>query len=106
MDIKNYQKLLINKARKYQVKQLLEKPKKAGVEEDLVHTFSPIPYEENGIRTKLSQNFFEDEFLADNERSAEWLMAQLNPNESRPDRIILRAITGFDCEDESGGGVC
>ena len=44
----------------------------------------------------MNSQFFEKKFLKEDERTIEWIMDKLRPEESREDRIILQSITGYD----------
>ena len=104
MSIKNYQRLLINKARKYQVQQL--RPSKQNQTEDS-QDLSPDNQREDLVdsqtgesKTKLNADYFEESLLEPDQRSVEWLLSQLNPQESEKDRLLIQLITGFDSQDD------
>ena len=44
----------------------------------------------------MNSQFFEKKFLKEDERTIEWILDKLRPEESREDRIILQSITGYD----------
>ena len=44
----------------------------------------------------MNSQFFEKKFLKEDERTIEWILDKLRPEESRKDRIILQSITGYD----------
>ena len=64
IQIKNYQKLLLNKGRKYQIKQLRE-DKGRKVEE--------LESQDELIDTKLNASYFETRLLSEKECTLEWL---------------------------------
>ena len=116
LDIQNYQKLLINKSRDYQIKQLNDSTKKnsslldtADFSQNLVEQLDEAQFIQRQSRqsyfnsmsrplrqTKLNAQYFEAGLLKENERNVEWLLEQLRPESSRRDRLLLRSITGFD----------
>ena len=53
-------------------------------------------------KTKLNSELFVSNLLAEDERSAEWLISQLNPDHNRIDRLLLQETTGYN--DGAGEG--
>ena len=47
-------------------------------------------------RTKLNAQYFEQKLLEPEQRSVEWLMEQLRPQGSLPDRLLAHSITEND----------
>ena len=104
MSIKNYQRLLINKARKYQVQQL--RPSKQNQTEDYRDLSSDDQREDHvelqfgASKTKLNADYFVESLLEPDQRSVEWLLSQLNPQESEKDRLLIQLITGLESQDD------
>ena len=77
LQIKNYQKLLINKSRKYQIKQLQNLDDTCSVADaSMEDGESPGPV----CKKELNAQYFETKLLEEHERSVEWLMEQLRPS--------------------------
>ena len=110
MSIENYQKLLINKSRKYQIKKIRQQQNSpvaltpeefsplTDVEGLISEQDDPGVIQHNAQSHKLNAEYFEAKLLKESERSVDWLLEQLKPESSRKDRLILQEITGYDYE--------
>ena len=121
VSIENYQKLLINKSRKYQIKNIRkgevdslravgdqdalftedDEGQTPGKEQQDEASRGLIDSQKPTEPRRLNAEYFEAKLLKESERSVEWLLDQLKPETSRKDRLILQEITGYDY---GGGG--
>ena len=76
MSIRNYQKLLINKSRKYQIRQLRNPDTLKGqsVIPDMTDDTEKLNVD---VGTELNAEFFEAKYLTEEERTVEWLINQI-----------------------------
>ena len=102
LHIKAYQKVLINKQRKYQVKSLgfnSDRQRQAATYDDqLLNASDPDDKDGGGdgneINDELATTYFEEVLLEENQRNIAWLLSEFDPDADQRDELLLTNIIG------------